>query len=247
MKSILLFIIVCVWSTSGLVQEKTITFSYWSEASPPFVFSSDKKLKDIQAGIIKDLGLLIAKRLQVSPKFVNLPVQRIEAHLQTGAIDIDCITNPVWKESPDAYNWSPALFEGSDRFLVRSGHEHKLTKFEDLKGKSLGIYNGYIYSQTLMDMIKSGDINTVKVTDIDHGVQLLLLDRVDALIDFDILLNYKIKQAAEGSLVLADLISEKYSLFCAYSKKMPYEKSLIDSEIQTLISSGEIKELLNKY
>jgi hypothetical protein len=70
-----------------------------------------------------------------------------------------------------------------------------------------------------MKMIKEGKINTVKVTGIDHGIKLLQLDRIDDLIDdFDILLEYKIKNEHPESLALTGLYAENYDLFCAYSK-----------------------------
>jgi hypothetical protein len=110
--------------------------------------------------------------------------------------------------------------EGSDRFLVESSKENALTAFSDLKGKSLGGYNGYFYHPKVMGMMRHGDIIAVKVSGIDHGIKLLL-DRIDVLIDFDILLDYKIKTEYSESLALADLYADSYELFCAYSKK-PY-------------------------
>ena len=249
MKSILLYLLIGFVSFSAVAQEqgKTITFSYWSEATPPFVISSNADVHDVHSGVLKDLAQKISQELKATPRLVDLPVQRIESQLQSGAIDLDCITNPIWKEKPDQYHWSPPIFKGADRFMVKKGKEQELTKFEDLKGKNLGVYNGYVYHETIMAMIKSGDINVVKVSGIDHGIKLLLLDRIDMLIDFDALLKYKIKSYHSNELALADLIAEKYDLYCAYSKKTTFDINQLNDALTGLVESGEIQAILSQY
>lgn len=247
MRSTLLCCNLLLFSCFSHAQEKELVFSYWSEASPPFIFLNDRQDGVPEKGIIKDLGLLIAQRLNLVPRFINLPVQRIEQKLRSGELDIDCITNPIWKELPNELNWSPALFGGADRFLVKRSKKASIRKLEDLKGKSLGVYNGYVYHADLMRMIDGGAINAVKVSDIDHGIQLLLLERIDALIDFDVLLNYKIQHGYSDSLALADLYAERYDLYCAYSKKMSIDRVAVDEALLDIISSGQLEDILNRY
>lgn len=255
MRSILLYLFMFFvsLSVSAEDQDQFLTFSYWSEAGPPFVFLSETDDMHISSGILKDIAELISHQLSVShqlnvlPRFVNIPVLRTESQLIAGEIDIDCITNPMWKRQPDQYSWSSPVFKGADRFLVRQGEEHKFIKFEDFKGKVLGIYNGYTYHPEIMRMIDSGDINTLRISGVDQGIKLLLLDRIDAIIDFNVLLKYKIKERDSDELALADLIAESYDLYCAYSKKSTFNKSQLNAVVNNLISSGEIKAILSRY
>ena len=249
MKSFLLVLLIYLfsWNVAAEDENDVITFSYWKEASPPFVFSADKDQEHIKSGLIKNLAELIALQLDATPAFVKLPVQRIEPQLLSGQIDIDCITNPIWKEHPEAYDWSPAMFEGADRLLVRQKEASKVTSLDDLRGKVLGVYNGYVYHPDIMKMIDQGDIEAVKVVDIDHGVQLLLLSRIDVLIDFDILLAYKLNDVHKNSLAFADFIPETYKLHCAYSKKMRFDENKVNKIISDLVFKGDVRRLLNSY
>lgn len=247
MKLILPYLVLALSSFSSCAKDRILTFSYWSEAGPPFVFLEGEGLKKVGGGIVFDLADLISSRLNVSSRFVNIPVQRTSSQLISGAIDLNCITNPIWKENPDDFYWSSALFKGSDRFLVKSSKEKNLVVFEDLKGKTLGIYNGYTYHSKIMSMIDNAEIKTIKISGLDHGIKLLMLDRIDALIDFDILLNYKIKEKYSDSLALADLYADSYELFCAYSKKLTTDKDKLDKVFQDLVVEGEIAKLLNRY
>lgn len=247
MKSSLICLSLFMVSFTCSANDKQLTFSYWSEAGPPFVFLADSNQQEIENGLVKDLAELISTRLAATPKYVNIPVKRIESQLYTGAIDFDCITNPIWKQQPKDYHWSPALFKGADRFMIKSSRNQVIDQFTDLKGKTLGIYKSYTYHPKIMKMIKDGDINTVKLSNIDHGIKLLQLDRIDALIDFDIILNYKIKHNHPKTLALADLYAEKYDLFCAYSKKVKFEKVQLDKIFNNMITQGEISQLLLRY
>jgi ABC-type amino acid transport substrate-binding protein len=247
MKSLFFSVLLISFAEIAHAGESVLRFSYWTEASPPFVIFSDTPDKTLKKGVLKDLALEIASALNKQAEFVNLPVKRIEPQLLSGEIHIDCITQPAWKMHPDLLHWSPVLFRGADRFLVKRDRKLPLNTFKDLSDKRLGIYNGYTYHPEIMDMIEKGDIQSVKVSGIDHGVTLLSLDRIDALIDFDILLNHKIKSGDHNDLILADLIAEEYDLYCAYSPKMPVEAALVDEVIERLISSGKLNEVLHRY
>lgn len=226
-------------------QARPLVFSYWTKASAPFViFRGDR----LEQGIIKDIGQAMAKHLGRDAEFTNLPSKRIEPYLISGDIDFDCITNPIWKDKPDAYRWSPALFDGADRFLVRHGETNDITDFKDLKGRILGIYQGYVYHPTIMAMIEKKELATVKVSDVNKGIQLLGLKRIDALIDFGVILSYQLKtQNLNDSLTLATLPADTFKLHCAYSHKVDMDYTTIDNAFRALISEGHLRHILNKY
>lgn len=247
-----LFIICSLVSSCAVFAEpssdrtnNSISFSYWNEAAPPFVFEKDELLS---GGMLKDFGDAIAHRLKRTPHYLKLPVPRIEQYLNEGRVGIDCITNRSWKKSPDNYHWSPTLFDGEDRLLVRKDAGFEINEFKDLEGKLLGVYNGYVYHPTIMNMIESGKVKTVKVNSVEKGILLLKLQRLDALIDFGIILRYQLKTADEkGELRLANLIADEYELSCAYSKKLSIPRAEFDTAISELIDKGLVSEILRKY
>ena len=235
----------CAAFASALQAEDTLTFSYWTKASAPFVFVKGNKL---EGGIIRDLGEALASKLGKQAEFINLPSRRIEPYLISGDVDFDCVTNPIWKDKADAYRWSPALFDGADRFLVREGKNNDITAFIDLKGKILGIYQGYVYHPDIMSMIDKGEVATVKVSDVEKGVYLLGLKRIDALIDFGVILAYQIKdQNLKGTMTMASHPADTFKLHCAYSHKVGVDYKLIDNAFRELSQDGSIQRILGKY
>lgn len=240
-----LFIVLSLIVNSAQGSDGKLRFSYWDDATPPFILERDGV---VHSGIIKDLAEKVAAVVDGDAEFVKLPVARIEPQLQSGVIDIDCLTSPIWKESPSSYNWSPVILNGADRFLVWPEFASKLNAFDDLRGMTLGIYNGYVYHPEIMRMIKENEISTIKVKGLEHGIQLLKLKRLDALIDFGILLKYQLKtKGLSGQLVLADLPADEYDLHCAYSKKMKIPAEMVNSIFEQLKKTGEVGKILNRY
>jgi ABC-type amino acid transport substrate-binding protein len=232
-------------AATQLSSAEVLTFSYWDDAKPPFVIEKDEQ---VASGIIHDLAEVIASSLDLKAEFLKLPVARIESQLQNGNIDLDCLTSPIWKSLPGAYHWSPKLFEGQDRFLVRHELKSKIRSFSDLKGLTLGIYNGYVYHPEVMALIDSGEVTTVKVKGLEHGIQLLQLGRMDVLVDFGILLEYELRKPdLSQKLSLADFPADQYNLHCAYSKKMDVSAEGVDAIIRELINSGQLNKILDQY
>ncbi len=226
-------------------QTESLNFTYWKDATPPFLIEEEGQPV---AGIIKDLADGIASKLELDAKLLLLPVARIEPHLKSGMADIDCLTSPIWKETPDAYHWSPKLFSGYDRFLLSPELNESLHTFADLKGLTLGIYQGYVYHPDIMSMIQRGDVKTVKLDGVEHGIKLLNLKRIDALIDFGVLLSYQIdKHQLQDRLVLSDFAADEFDLHCAYSKKIKHDPAVLDQAITQIIKSGEMNKILQAY
>ncbi len=231
-----------VWANEP---SSSLRFTYWNEATPPFLIEQEGQPA---GGIIKDLADSIANKLNIDAKLLLLPVTRIESQMQAGLADVDCLTSPIWKANPDAYHWSPKLFSSFDRFLLNPQLNKTLHDFADLKGLTLGVYKGYVYHPSIMSMIKNGEVSTVKLTGIDNGIQLLKLKRIDALVDFEIILRYQIdKHQLSDKFVLSDFPADQYDLYCAYSKKMQLDPAVIDQAISQIIKSGEMEQILKTY
>ena len=225
--------------------QQTLVFAYWNNATPPFAFIRDGGLT---GGIIHDIGQELARRLGVEAVYQLVPTKRIERALQAGDIDLDCVTSPIWKQSPDRYSWSPALFDGADRFLLHQGSGVVIGALADLKGLRVGVYSDYVYRKEITRMFDSGVSQRVIVNDIDHGIRLLLADRIDAMIDFGILLRYKVRQNGLADKVsLADYPADEFKLMCAYSPKLAIPRTRLDQQIQSMVDDNTMAAILARY
>lgn len=222
-----------------------LVFAYWDNASPPFAIREGDQLV---GGIIYDIAQHLAARLGVRAVYKLLPPKRIERELIGGGVDLDCVSSPIWKESPDAYPWSPVLFTGADRFLVMKNAGIAINSLGALKGLRVGVYGDYVYHADITSMLDSGVAHRVIVNDLAHGVRLLMAGRIDTLIDFGVLLNYEIKQHSQGDrLMLARFPADQFDLMCAYSVKMKVPKEHVDAQLKSMVKDKIIDQVLAKY
>ena len=231
-------------SEPGAEPSAALVFAFWTNATPPFAVKEGDKLV---GGIIHDLGKELARRLNRPAEFRLLPTRRIERELLAGGVDLDCVSSPIWKASPDAYGWSPVLFEGADRFLIKTG-AGAIDSLADLRGKRVGTYADYVYHPDISEMLKADEAHNVTVKDIEHGIRLLLADRIDTLIDFGVLLRYQIREKGLGQqLSLAGFPADEFQLMCAYSPKMKVAKAEVDRQLQAMVEDQTIKRILARY
>lgn len=231
--------------TSYSASAEELRFSYWNEATDPWVS------QDVSAphkGILLDLGALIAKHLGADAQFLKLPVARIQPWLLDGKIDLDCVANPAWREQPDLYHWTPVLFRDFDGLLVRKGQAATIRELKDLIGKKVAIYHHYTYLKEFRQLMASGQIEAVNMVDLETGMQLLRLGRVDAVVEFGIVLKYRLRDSKLASeFELAQGRLEDFDLQCAYAKNQLIKPEKINDSIRQLVESGAIETMLGKY
>lgn len=226
-------------------QAEALRFSYWNEATAPWV---NQDVSAPHKGILLDIGTLIAKNLGADAQFVKLPVIRIQSWLQEGKIDLDCVANPAWREKPELYQWTPTLFRDYDGLLVRKGQAATIKELKDLIGKKVAIYQNYTYRTDFTQMMTSGQIEAINMADLETGMKLLRLGRVDAVVDFGIVLQYHLRDSKIASeFELAQGHLEDFDLQCAYTKAMPIKPERMNDSIRKLVENGAIESVLVKY
>ena len=172
--------------------------------------------------------------------FRRLELVGLSTMFAAGDVPRNAVTCPVNGIDHDQICDTRPIVEKVNKFLT--GNKN----FSNLPRKfKVGISgcNKHCTNHEIQDI----SFNAVKVSDVDHGIKLLLLDRIDALIDFDILLDYKIRFEYPDSLALAGLVAESYDLFCAYSKEIKFDKAQLDTVFEDLITKGKITNLLKRY
>lgn len=225
--------------------DEALVMAYWTNATPPFALREGDKLT---GGIIRDLGDELAGRMNVDIRYQLLPTKRIERQLQAGTVHLDCVTSPIWKEAPDKLGWSPLLFHGADRFLVNRDKALHIKSFTDLEGLSVGVYSDYVYHPAIMALFESGKTKRIDLNDIDHGIKLLLANRIDTMIDFGVLLSYQLdRQNLSGKLRLAEKHADDFELRCAYSPKLADKQVIIDKHLQEMVDDGAVARILADY
>jgi ABC-type amino acid transport substrate-binding protein len=204
------------------------------------------------AGYIVELCREVAKAVReavgsaVKVSYVVVPGdQRFEA-VRDGRADILCDPSTITLERRKLVDFSmPTFLDGAS---VMSRDAAPVKKFEDLRGKRVGVLTGTTTEQVLRSSLAAlkieADITTVK----DHraGVDLLTSDKIDAYFgDRAILTAFLGQEPLPGFQVANQFFSLE-----TYALALPHDDSafrlLVDRTLAHLYRTGKIRSLLTR-
>lgn len=167
-----------------------LIIGYGDHNAAPYAIEKAEKL---HSGIIKDIATEISDELDINVVFVKTPRKRIERYLEKNTIHLVLISNPAWLSNSQKLQWSNTLFIERDKMVINANNHNEYQKLLDFKSMIIGTIRGYRYP-ALQPFFDRGYFIRYDVSNLNVNFIRLALDRIDALIDADILINYHLKQ-----------------------------------------------------
>lgn len=235
----------CLMLSSLLVlpcAAETLLWGFGPADGMPYVQVEGRQLR---GGLAHQIGLEVAKRLDVPVAFIETPNNRLEGYLQQGRLHLICNANPEWVAEPQRYHWSPPLYEEEDA-LLQHRDRPLLNGLADLHGKVLGTSLGYVYSSPLMTAFADKRIHRQDVRDLDTSLQMLDKQRLDAVIDMRRNLAYKLAHFPHLHLRFSPWVVQRYQVHCAYGPHLPIAAAQLDALLLELRDKGLIAAWLEQ-
>ncbi|WP_164880936.1 substrate-binding periplasmic protein [Aestuariirhabdus litorea] len=240
----LLLLVACLsgpaWAESRLL------FAYGKHDGPPHAFMSERAPRELQGGILFDIGMEIGRRLEVRVGFVEVPRPRLPSWLEEGKVHAHCQLNPEWVDVPQQLLWSHELFSTADRFYLAGSRSENVHRHEDLKGMRLGAIRGYTYSEPLTRLVNSGAVQREDASSTQQLVQMLVRGRIEALLTDEIVADYLLS-LQPYDIAGAPLEDARQGRFCAYSAKAPIPFERFNEVVRAMIDEGRVREIINQY
>ena len=196
---------------------------------------------DIEAGILKDLGLAIAARMQRTAQFVSLPRKRLDHALQTGRVDGVCNFAPQWLDVQ--LNWSQPMIADENLLLI-SPQAPRPATLGDVAGKTLGLVLGFKYPELEAALGQSFVREDAPNTPIN--IKKLLAGRLQYMVVDKLSLDYYAR-ANPQLKAYATLPIAAFNLRCGFSMASDIPFADVDKAIRLLVKSGELDRLLAVY
>jgi len=184
---------------SAAASDESLIVSYGSHDAEPYAIVENGELT---GGIIKEIMDEVGREIEIEIQYQNIPRMRMDQYLLSGQSHVRVISSPRWYKSPEQFLWSTPLFQESGRYVVSAEKEFPIREYDDLTGKKVGTIRGYQYPEGLVKRFESGEIIRDDVTSLATNFERLKLNRIDALLDADILIFIiyrKTRQAAPSS------------------------------------------------
>lgn len=220
----------------------SLVFSYWEEAGAPFVQEASEG--QLNGGLLYVLGRAIASDLGYQAEFRRIPVRRVEPEMNGGRIDLTCLTHPQWWDHPQKLLWTSPLVTDADALIVRRPEAAQYDEWNDLVGKTIGVFRGYTYHPKLAELFDTDTAKRLEILDQERGLELLTLHRIDAQVEFrSVALDLIRKKNLENELAIAPHIIEEFELSCAVNPRHEAALPIINARIEALSASALVKEL----
>jgi len=222
----------------------TLIIGYGDHNSAPYAIEEAEQLT---SGLIKDIATELAGELDICITFVKTPRKRIERYIENNTIHMLLIGNPNWLSNSDKLQWSETIFIEKDIMVVKADNPNKYQELADFKGMIVGTIRGYKYP-SLQPFFDKGHFIRYDVNNLNVNLIRLDLNRIDTLIDSDILINYQVKQNRNPQIFnVLPLIVSKQDIKAALSPNAPIKLSQINQALKKLKDQGVIDAIMKKY
>tara|TARA_B100000809_G_scaffold227030_1_gene239107 strand:- start:1070 stop:1843 length:774 start_codon:yes stop_codon:yes gene_type:complete len=221
----------------------TLVIGYGDHNAAPYTIESGEELQD---GIIKDIAKEISAEIGINITFVKTPRKRTERNLLNDDIHLVLLSNPAWL-SNKKLRWSETLFTQKDVMVVRADNPKKYNQISDFRGMVIGTIRGYTYP-SLDPYFEKEQLIRYDVSNLQVNLIRLDLNRIDALVDAEMLINYQLKQSknADNFKVLPLIVSQD-NLKAVLSPNAPITMKQLNQTLQKLKDQGVIAAILKKY
>jgi glutamate/aspartate transport system substrate-binding protein len=223
-------------------RESSVPFSYYDDKQRVIGYSHELAMKIVEA-VKKELK---APKLKVTLNPVT-PATRIPL-VANGTVDLECGSTTNNYERQKQVAFSNTIFLVGTRLLVKKSSGIK--DFPDLKGKTVVTTQGTT-SERLLNKINTDQKLGMKIVSAkDHGDSFLMVesDRAVAFMMDDVLLFGEIaksKKPGDYAVVGKPQSFEAYG--CMLRKDDPAFKKLVDDTLASVMKSGEINKIYNKW
>jgi polar amino acid transport system substrate-binding protein len=195
----------------------------------------------LRAGILKDLGHVLAAKLGRSVRFVVVPGRRVAITLAQGKADGVCMVKPGWIDGD--FQWSAELIPTGGVVLARSDAP-VMRRLTDLRGKKVGTVGGYRYAT--LEAVLGKDFLRDDAPSTEHSRLKLLAGRTQYALMELLSAAYLVKNDPTGGLRL-DITYEHGMARCAFSQLSQVPFGEVKRAIDSMIAERSVHKIVAHY
>ena len=221
-------------------RDAAVPFSYAGPDGRPRGYSIE-----LCGAIVDDLSKAAAKPLRIEYLHVT-PESRLDL-LTQGRIDLECGSTTVTEEREKRVAFSPLIFVGGTRLMVKRGAA--LHSLRDLGGKTVVAVAGTTNARALLTQSTRGsNIRVRTARGYDEAITMLDTDTAAALAADDVLIAGLIAERRwqDRFLMVGDPITrEPYAN--AFARGDPALAAAVNATFVRLATSGELRRIYGKW
>jgi ABC-type amino acid transport substrate-binding protein len=224
--------------------QTTLIIGYGDHDAAPYAIEKSEKL---HSGIIKDIAIELSSELDIDITFFKTSRKRAERYLESDTIHLFLISSPAWFKNSDKLQWSTSVFIEKDIMVIRADNTKSYQEIIDLKGMIIGTIRGYSYPK-LQPFFDKEFFIRYDVSNLEVNFIRLALNRIDALVNSETLINYHLRENIDAKLYRKiPLTINQQTIQAALSPNAPIAISQLNQALNKLKDQGVIAAILKKY
>ncbi|TDP74038.1 substrate-binding periplasmic protein [Roseateles toxinivorans] len=202
---------------------------------------------EVSGGFLKELGDRVAELLGTQAEHIVYSRRRVEQAVLGGSADMLCYSSPLWVKNVDEH-WTIALLPQIERVVVPAASSLVYGGPEDLAGMRIAVMLGYNFP-ALQPLFDSGRATRVNETRVDLLFRQLELGIADAMIvsEAEIEGYFKTRPAERERYKVSSKAYSSVDTRCLVSPQSNWALTAIDRALLTMLKSGEIARMAQRY
>ncbi|HEL2576456.1 TPA: ABC transporter substrate-binding protein/permease [Streptococcus suis] len=226
---------------TGVQADDTIDIVFDNSYAPFEFKDSDQTYKGLDVDIINEVAKRSNWKMNQSFPGFDAAVNAV----QSGSADALMAGTTITEARKKVFTFSDPYFD--TKIIIATTKSNKISSYEDLKGKTVGVKNGTA-SQTFLEENKDKYGFTIKTFDTgDTMYNSLSTGAIDAAMDDEAVIQYAIQQGQDLSL---DIPGEPIGSFGFSVKKGSQYEYLVDDFNKALAAmkeDGTYEKIMNKW
>ncbi|MGI2175658.1 substrate-binding periplasmic protein [Shewanella ulleungensis] len=237
-----LFAIVCANLTLHTAMAEPIKITLAAEDGwPPFA-------DEFGSGISHNLIQQAFKQVDVEVSTIVVPYTRGLIMAERGTVDgVFNVTKEQSTQKRFVFGKVPLFTVNASFFFAKTNTVNAKDKWQLPLGSIIGIIDGYEYGDELLQLIDQRQLKIIKVQSQRQLINLLLVNRIDSAIMYDMVADVYIEQMGVKQDIVAKFTNHTSEIFVALSKHHPQALELsirLDKGLQQLKQQGHYQQLL---
>lgn len=205
---------------------------------------------EVRAGIHRDIGEALARRLGLPLVWARVPQQREIAphsaeHMRRHA-DLGCGMHPSWFPNAAHHQWSPPLFDIGDQLVGRQGQAAPATVNSLPSGTRVGTVRGYHYPM-LQPLFDSGQLRRDDAPDQAAALRKLVRGHTAVAVVSQQSLHWFQRQHPDARLADWRLPVQAAQYHCAIPKGSSLPPEPVWQALEAMKREGELARILARY
>jgi len=199
--------------------------------------------EQIKDGIVKDLGIAIARRLGRTARFVTVSRNRLVSSLTEGQADGVCYVLPAWLgDAP--LRWSRPLIPNRDLVVGRMDAP-AVASTAELADEPIGTVLGYRYPE--LEGLLGSRFRRDDAPDMPSNLRKLAAGRLRYAIVDQLTLQYEMRTSLSQFKPGSSLTVASFGAACAFSLKGRVPADELQRSADALLLDGTMDAILARY